>query len=423
MLMALLAAAATLTGAGVRADDGDPERFRLSGFGTLGVVHSSEHLADFVGSIMQPSGAGASHNWDYAPDSALGLQLDARVTDRISAVVQLVSRHQADGDFAPEVEWANLQLRLAPDLSVRVGRIVLPLFMTSDSRLVGYANPWLRPPPEVYNTGPVTSNDGLDLSWRAEHGGLTTTVQFTIGRARKEFPQGIEVTGRRTGTLGAVLEYQATTLHVHYTSSSVSVSSASLDQLFGGYTQLGQALATTPSLAPAGAAAQALVASYWPSDKVFTALAVGFDHDPGAWFATGEWVREHIGVSLDDSSSGYLTLGARTGAFTPYASWATVVDRPRDRPPLPSAQLPPPYAAAMTGLNQAFVAAVGGFWGPQHSWQFGVRYELTKRADLKLQFDTIHHGTGSDGFLINAQPDLRRGGVVNVIGVGVDFVF
>lgn len=422
LLRATLTAGAMLCVGGAAAEEADP-RVSLSGFGTFGVVHSSEHLADFVGSISQPTGVGGSHGWDYGPDTLLGAQLDGRATERLTVVVQVVARHQSDNSFTPQLEWANLRLRVTPDLSVRVGRIALPIFMVSDSRLVGYANPWLRPPPEVYNTGPVSNSDGIDLTWRASGHGLSSTLQLIAGRSNKDFPRDIDVSGRHLFNVNATLERGPTTLTLRYTSAAVSVSSPSIDQLFGGYAALGQALAAAPPFAAAGNSALAFAAGHRPVDKVYSALGTGFNHDPGPWFVSGEWVREHVGAALDDSRSAYLTLGMRVRAFTPYLSCAAVTAAPREQPVLPTTQLPAPYDAVMTTLNQAYLSAVSGYWGPQHSWSFGVRYELTKGASLKVQLDHIREDASSSGFLINTLPGYTRGRTVNVVGTGVDFVF
>jgi hypothetical protein len=176
-------------------------------------------------------------------------------------------------------------------------------------------------------------------------------------------------------------------------------------------------------LADAGAQALAFVAGYRPVDKAYTAFSAGFNHDPGAWFATAEWVREHVGAALSDSRSGYLTIGVRVRAFAPYLTWAAVTQPLREQPVLPPTQLPAPYGAAMTALNQGFVGALGGFWGPQQSWSLGVRCDLIKSADLKLQIDHIRERASSSGSLIDMLPGYVVGGTVNIVGVGVDFVF
>jgi len=45
-----------------------------------------------------------------------------------------------------------------------------------------------------------------------------------------------------------------------------------------------------------------------------------------------------------------------------------------------------------------------------------------KNIDLKLQYDRIRLGAGSPGWLVNAQPDFRPGGGVNVVSLAIDFV-
>jgi hypothetical protein len=100
----------------------------------------------------------------------LGAQVTARLTERWSAVLQVVSEQDPGHTYRPEVEWANVKYQATPDLSVRIGRTVLPVLMLADIRRVGYANPWVRPPVEVYSLVPVTSNDGVDASYRTNAG-------------------------------------------------------------------------------------------------------------------------------------------------------------------------------------------------------------------------------------------------------------
>ena len=178
--IALLAMA--LYAAGARADDPGTPMFSFSGFGTLGVVHSSEDNADFTSSVFKPNGAGYSHTWSADVDSLIGAQVTANLTPQLSAVLQVISEQNYDNTYRPHVEWANIKYQFTPDFSVRVGRIVLPGFLVSDYRKVGYANPWVRPPLEVYSLVPITNNDGVDASYRLHFGEFTNTVQGAYGR-------------------------------------------------------------------------------------------------------------------------------------------------------------------------------------------------------------------------------------------------
>ena len=158
--------------------DTDTSIFSFSGFGTVGLVHSSEGQADFTNSpSTKPNGAGYSRNWSGDVDSRLGLQVTADLTPQLSAVLQVLSQQRYDNTYTPRVEWANVKYAFTPDLSVRVGRIALPTFLVGEYRNVSYAVPWVRPPVQLYgHMVPITSNDGVDASYRMRLGDATNTL-------------------------------------------------------------------------------------------------------------------------------------------------------------------------------------------------------------------------------------------------------
>src|SRR5450631_3077804 len=65
------------------AEDPGPSMFSFSGFGTLGVVHSSEDHADFTTSHFKPTGAGYTHSWSGDVDSVIGGQVIAHFTPKL----------------------------------------------------------------------------------------------------------------------------------------------------------------------------------------------------------------------------------------------------------------------------------------------------------------------------------------------------
>lgn len=146
-LTCIAMAVVTLHAAYARADDADhadhadTPMFSFSGFGTLGVVHSSQDQADFTDSVWKPNGAGHRHDWSADVDSRLGLQIIANVTPKLSAVLQVVAEQNYDNSYRPHVEWANIKYAFTPDFDVRVGRIAMPTFLVGDYRKVGYAVP------------------------------------------------------------------------------------------------------------------------------------------------------------------------------------------------------------------------------------------------------------------------------------------
>ncbi|HWJ95139.1 MAG TPA: hypothetical protein VNT33_10470, partial [Telluria sp.] len=169
-LTAQLRAAALMLASATACAADDVPSLNLSGFGTLGIAHSSERQADFSTSVLKSSGAGFSDAYSRHVDSRFGAQLDLALNRRVSAVLQMVSEQHLDGSYFPHVEWANVKLQATPDLALRVGRIALPIFLAADFRKVGYAYPWIRQPVEMYGAIPLASSDGADLTWRWDLG-------------------------------------------------------------------------------------------------------------------------------------------------------------------------------------------------------------------------------------------------------------
>jgi hypothetical protein len=288
VVVAALAMFLTCVRASADVDDADAKLLSFSGFGTLGEVNSSEVQADFLSNAgtLVPNGAGHTREWSPDVDSRLGAQVAASLTSQLTAVVQVVSEQRANNSFAPGIEWANIKYAFSPDFSVGVGRTVLPAFLTSDYRLVGFANPWVRPPIEVYSLLPITSNDGVDVTYRFHSGDIINTLQGVFGSKDSDAVGGGTVKARDTIDLSDSVEYGALTLH-------------------STYHQVKVALPGTQS---------------FPIKLV----ALGGDYDPGTWFVMGEWAANRS-VAFGDSDGWYVTGGYRIKQFTPYVTYSRLL--------------------------------------------------------------------------------------------------
>lgn len=123
--------------------------------------------------------------------------------------------------------------------------------------------------------------------------------------------------------------------------------------------------------------------------------AIGAGYDPGGWFVMGEWTRSAWQLT-GDVLDWYVRGGYRAGAFTPYLG----VEERRM-------------------LNQPRFTISP----PQKSITAGVRWDVMKNVDIKLQYDRYSLGRNSTGTLINMQPGFVPGGAFHVVGANVDFVF
>ena len=392
------------------AEDSATQLFSFDGFGTLGAVHSTEHQADFTSSVYQPTGAGATHNWSKDADSLLAAQVTAHILPRLSAVVQVIAEQNYDGSYRPHVEWANVKYALTPDLDVRVGRTTLPSFMVNDSRKIGYANPWVRPPIEVYSLSPVTSNDGVDLSYRMHFGAAIDTLQATFGRSDAKVPTGASLgaqTARSRGqvTFADTFEQGFTTLRINYSRTTVGI-----DQIGGVFDALRQS-------GPVGAS----IADRFDITKQHTAFyGAGGSYDPGKFFVMGEWVQATSNSVLDKRTGWYVTGGYRLGTVTPYATYgAQSVQRSFSDPGFTVAELPAYLAVPATQLLDGLKSISGG----QHTLSGGARWDFMKDVDLKAQYDRTSLNAGSPGTLRNMQVGFQPGRAYDLISVTVDFVF
>ena len=395
-------------GAQARSDETGPAIFSFSAFGTLGVVHSSEDKADFTASSLQPNGAGYTHSWSPDVDSRLGAQVTAHFTPQISAMLQVISEQRYDNTYRPFVEWANITYQPTPEFSVRLGRIVLPTFLISDSRKVGYANHWVRPPVELYSLSPIFDNDGASASYTRQMGDVVNTLQATFGQPHFRAPPGGVSEVKQLWVIADTVEYRSLTLHIAFQATSYNYTS--LDVTFDAYRDFG----------PQGIA---IADRYDLVGKRAQVISAGAMYDPGKWFATGEWADRSVHSAIDASTAWYLSGGYRLAKFTPYLIYADRKSKGSTYDPgLDVSALAPDLVGPATALNTTLneilaLAAV------QRTISAGSRWDVMRNIDLKLQYDHIDLGAGSAGTLINVQPGFQRGGTVNLLTIAIDFVW
>lgn len=127
-----------------------------------------------------------SDEWNFEGDSALGLQLNLNLAERLSLTAQVVSRghHWDDTEpFEPELDWLFLSYQLNDHWRTRFGRMRTPLFFYSETIDVGYSYVWARPPTDVYApvTLPFSNFDGADLFYVSTLGEFDMDVQLLAG--------------------------------------------------------------------------------------------------------------------------------------------------------------------------------------------------------------------------------------------------
>jgi hypothetical protein len=355
-LFAVLLLLGTLT---ARAQTTFDDFLTLSGFGTLAVTHSSYTQGDFVATIEEPVGVGYSHSWSAAPDSDLGVQANLRFSDALSGVVQVLSRDDEYGNFRPSLEWANLKYDFTTDLSLRLGRILLPTYEVSDIRNVGYSLPWIRVPTEITYASNASYSDGLDLLYRFRSGELTQDFELQLGLTNQDLPGEAYTSDRsRLALLSDTLRCGDLSLHLAYQQSD-----------------------------PINL----------PMIRLHL-LAAGAIYDPGPWFVSVDSNYTHDRY-FGDLFAGYVSAGMRFGRFAPYLLVSAL-------------------HAVEAGTSQLRALGNQHTLGAGVRWDFARNTDLKAQlahATLVSLDDPVS--------FTNLQPGAHPGDSAAVVSVALDFVF
>lgn len=391
------------------ASDESATQFSFGGYGTVGMVHSSEQHADFAANPLLGGRVGTAEQWSPNVDSRIAGQLGAQFTSSLSGVIQMVAERRADNTYKPTIEWGNLRYQVSQSLSVRLGRIALPVLMAAEYRKVGYSVPWVRTPVEVYGLVPITTSDGVDASLRTRHGPVTNTIKASWGHNHMRLGEGYG-SAEINQLVGAsdVVEFGATTLRAGYIRGDLDV--PAVQPFFDAFRAFGTRGAS-------------LAERYELNDKKASVLSIGGSYDPGAWFVTAEWARSRTHSLLGDKQGWYTGGGYRFGDFTPYITYARVHTRtPQSDSGISTAGLPRAAAASAVALNASLNRYLASSPN-QRTVAVGARWDFARNVALKMQYDRISLGPNSWGTLVNVQPGFISGGTVHVATVTVDFVF
>jgi hypothetical protein len=362
--------------------------FTLKGFGTLGMTRTNDDNAQFVRDLSQPQGAGKS--WTAKIDSLLGIQANIDFSPNTEAVVQVVSRFHADGSHDPELTWAFLRNDFSPDFTLRAGRLGTEFYMLGDSRLVGYSNLALRPPPDFYGSLVFSYIDGLDVSTTLPVANGLLRGKLFAGLSPEETPFAPGILWDQQGSLlvGGYLDFLSGAWQVRLSHAQVRFNNETpTDELLGiPY------LSAVPDMA---------MRDRWAR---FSSLGVVYDQGPlNIQFMLNQIKQDSPAYA--DSKAGYVQAAYRFRSVTPYLGISRSLT---SRDQLPS----------LDGITSMLVAQS---YLDQHTYTLGGRWDVHKNIALKAQVDWIR-GTPASLFLVK-NPNPGWDGNMTVFSLALDFVF
>lgn len=401
-------------------------KLRFNGFGTLGAVHaSSDDDRVFHRDLSQPSNSAGTR---YDVDTRLGLQLNYSASQQLEFVAQLLlKRRVSEAPLGDAVEWAFMSYRPTPEWTLRLGRTNPDAFLLSDYRNVDFAYLWARPETGYYGAVPLYSLDGGDIArdwsssdgarWKARfftgrgHGFSTTVAGQPVTRVSLSNLSGVSLSRELDA-----LTLRASVLHMRIQPSSMA-----------GMPLLDQALAQLQALPlPNVSADAAALRSRLPlKPGGLTYVQFGANYEGHDWLLSGEFSTIRGSFVANHGRTGYVSVGRRLGAFTPYAVLAAsrADGAPAPWPQWESTLAPivgPQLAAQAQMLGTAAAAAINSQRLTQRSFTLGTRWDFDPRMALKLQWDRYRVDANGTILWSNATP---RTETVNVGSVVFDFVF
>ena len=380
----------------------------VSGFGTAGFAITDTSKATFVRSQEQP--VGVDESGDVGLDSLLAVQATVHLNDMFSATGQAMVRRLFTTGFEVDVPVFFAKADLTHDLALRVGRIQLPVFMSSDYRQVGYSNTWVRPPVEVYGMIPFDTDDGADLLYRTTLGPVDISAQTFYGKTDATVANTAQTLSSTTAASTVTIQARRNWgVNVNMTVGPLTLRAGRNQSSFTSVSDT-----TSQFLAAISAAGfPALASRLNPVSVPFEFTDYGFSFDGTHVTLQGEIVKETIGGYVSSADGQYLLAGYRLRKFTPYAMFARqkITSARTDTTIPPVGNLLP----LAQGVNQ-LINSVGA---DQHTTSAGLRWDLHESMDLKLQVDRVSPQGG--GLFIFVKPGFH--GPVDVASLTLDFVF
>ena len=340
----------------------------FSGFGTIGGSFTSN--SDFSYNHDVSEYTGATNQFDIGLESRLGLQGKVDFGSGFSITAQEVFRQRGSDELDPGTEWLYVQYSPDPDLQIRMGRVVLPVFLYSDSRQVGFAAPWFRSPNEVYGEFPFDYADGGQITWQKSLGQFTVGLQGTVGSTSGTF---------QTGKLTIVIDAH-------------DIFSESLSVTYG---DLLLRIAQTTLKSPSSLQLTPTFTLTYEEHATF--LSVGAQYDNGHAVLVSEWLNSKenpapiFNEPLAASKAWYASVGWHFNKFLPLVTYGT------------------------THEEQSIL----GTPTTKASWSASLRYDVVSNVALKAE---ITRAPGSDGIYF-ATTNTTSDEHVNVYSLGADFVF
>jgi hypothetical protein len=412
---------------GAQAFDFFGDMLRIEGFGTLGAFSSDldpavvptpagrTYVMPQVRADVRQSHGAADNKVIYDADTSLSVQATINPNGAVQGVLQLLSKQDIHASQRPQVEWAYGSWQATNELNLKLGRVVAPIFMLSDTRNVAYAQTMVRPFTSVYALNPITSLDGANFLWEANTGGFKYNIEGMVGQTEVALPSG---TFKVPQLYGLATKWSRGDWSVRGGLSHLNVD---VELIPSAQARLNAAININTSIPGSCPNCQAVLTSRTGlTGQTLNIFTLGGQWEHADYTVVAEFAERKGSSLIAPSYQSYYIMGAkRFNAWTPFVAWG----RARNTEAALGLQNPQ-NQSAIADLDDA-----RAFGRPNRTEQvLGLRWDFMPKAALKAQwnqyrFAAPRNGSGGQVQYYIPNPNNAFNGTVNSYALNLDFVF
>jgi len=364
------------------ADDWD--FLRVNGYGTLGAVYQDNDATLDQNSFFtlfadKETICGVS----FVNYTLLGLQLDAKATEKLSFTLQVVARaNNRNSKISVDVDWANAKYQLTDDFDIKVGIMQIPLFIYSDILNVGYSYTVLNLP-DMYSFVSMNKYTGIELSHSTEFEEVSLVSTLLYGQA-SSVHQAIdsqdrvsESTTYANDMFGLALKFISDDLilRTSYLQANMDMNNPEVDAILSQFNALNIPIISNT------------IEKYNVQNSATNYLNFAAKYDFDNSYVMGEYITSDSKSFIIDLVSWYVAGGYHFETWTPFIVYSDTKGT-SNYTAMPSSGLAPELVGAVMDANQVFSQmSESGAEMNLETLSLGFRYTLSDNAVLKFQYD------------------------------------
>ncbi|WP_206486070.1 hypothetical protein [Thalassotalea sp. G2M2-11] len=348
---------------------------QFSAFGTLALTTTDSDTYGYRKDVSYDKGV-FSGDLDLLSHSLIGGQVNVGLSNEFDFVGQAVIKDMAKKSLDNYLTMAFLRYAPKPEWAIRVGRTAIDIFLITEYRDIGIANPWATVPNEVYSIIPFRFVDGADINYQLRLNEGTLTSKIFTGKSdsylsTSNITEKIQV----DNILGASVSYDKSDwiIQARYSAAQLANETQSTLALIG-------AINTVP-------------VTIWPNASSFSQtlrvlntnikyLSLSYQQYFNRWLLTTEFsqVKANDSPVIPTINSGYLGLSYQ---FDQYTIYGVSAFSQSDNYQFNETNV---IEAAIPELINAVEGNMNFYATNQNTISLGLRWDISANMALSLQW-------------------------------------